>query len=557
MEEKKETKNEGFSQKCKKLSAGMSISLCIGFMLCFFAPMEMFIANKSNLWFDIYDVLLGAVLFLVLSFCINVVLFAVLDRINRRLYGCLVIVEFICFLMAYIYGNFLSGSLPGLAGGSFEYSEFKKEIIIAIILWIALSLTMLILVRRFSIEKVLTVIGYIGLFMTAVFALTLIIEIFTRGGKGILSVNTDAVATTDHLMELSSDKNVVILLLDSYDSTVGSELLKEGSEYAEALGDFTYYKNASGGYPHTKESIPLIISGKWFENREDFSGFSTRCFKDSAFLKHLEENGYGLDWYGSITCNDDSVYRFRNFKKLSIGIKSYKNFYTLFAKLVCLKYGPYFIKTKCIVEGDEFNHERKINNADEYELFKNKLLDFNEVMEENDISLVKERAYKFIHLEGAHKAYDITPELEHLDDKSGTYEDKCKAALKIAIRYIEELKEAGIYDNTAVVIMGDHGNEDIQYGMDPLLLVKGFGEKHELQISEAPVSYEEINEAFIRLSDGEASDEIFDWKEADERTRRFLFYYEFYDDDHLIEYEINGDVLDPSSVRETGRVFAR
>ncbi|MBQ9505045.1 MAG: hypothetical protein IJU93_08550, partial [Lachnospiraceae bacterium] len=102
-----------------------------------------------------------------------------------------------------------------------------------------------------------------------------------------------------------------------------------------------------------------------------------------------------------------------------------------------------------------------------------------------------------------------------------------------------------------------HGNEDIQYGMDPLLLIKGFGEKHDFNVSTAPISYEDVCQAFIKLSYGSPSTDIFDWKEGDERLRRFLYYYEFYDDDHLIEFEINGDVHDPAASKETGRVFAR
>ncbi len=550
-------KTQSFSEKCKNIFAGITVSLCLSFMLCFFAPLEMFIANKSNLWFDIYDVFLYAVLFLVVSVLINVCLFAILNRINRKLYAGLVVAEFICFVMAYIYGNFMSGSLPGLSGGSFEYLDFKEEIVIAAVIWIAVILAMIVLLKKFPLEKILNVMGYIGLFMTAVFMLTLVIEIFTRGSEGILSRNTDAVATTDDLMEMSKDKNVVILLLDAFDSTVARELLGEGSKYAEELNDFTFYSNATAGYPHTRESLPLIISGRWFENKEDFSGFSTRCFVESPFLKHLQDNGYKLNWYGSITCNDDFIYNFQNFKQISIGINSKKNFCLLFAKLVGLKYGPYFIKTKCIVEGDEFNHERKITNDSEYELYGNKLLDFYDRLEENDIKIAEERTFKFIHSEGAHEAYDITAGLEKLDDKDGTYEGKCEAALKVAIKYIEKLKQANVYDNTAIVIMGDHGNEDIQYGMDPLLLVKGFGEEHDFDISKAPVSYEDVCQAFIKLSNGAPSTDIFEWKEGDERTRRFLYYYEFYDDDHLIEFEINGDVHDPAASKETGRVFER
>lgn len=113
--------------------------------------------------------------------------------------------------------------------------------------------------------------------------------------------------------------------------------------------------------------------------------------------------------------------------------------------------------------------------------------------------------------------------------------------------------------------MSDHGfNQDIDnadMGDNPfmrqcgLLLIKGVGEKHDtMQISEAPVSYEDLQEAYRRLLDGAWSDTVFDCREGDHRDRRYLW-YAVTDEDYLVEYQQTGYASDLSTMLPTGREF--
>ena len=54
--------------------------------------------------------------------------------------------------------------------------------------------------------------------------------------------------------------------------------------------------------------------------------------------------------------------------------------------------------------------------------------------------------------------------------------------------------------------------------------MKGMNEHHDtMQISEAPIAYDDLQEAYQRLLDGAGSDQVFDAKEGDERVRRYLY----------------------------------
>ena len=132
--------------------------------------------------------------------------------------------------------------------------------------------------------------------------------------------------------------------------------------------------------------------------------------------------------------------------------------------------------------------------------------------------------------------------------------------MTIVNRYLEKLREAGVYDNSVIIVMADHG-----YGYDrvdstlsrgcPLLAVKGIGETHDtMQFDDAPLSYVDLQEAYRRLLDGKPSGDCFDWKTGDERTRRILI-YEYGWEDRMTEYECRGHASVYQNLVPTDRYF--
>ena len=70
----------------------------------------------------------------------------------------------------------------------------------------------------------------------------------------------------------------------------------------------------------------------------------------------------------------------------------------------------------------------------------------------------------------------------------------------------------------------------------------------------APISFSDLQDAYIRLMDGAQSDEIFPWKEGDARERRYLYYY-YEEEDTITEYIQTGDADDLDTMVETGNIY--
>ena len=109
--------------------------------------------------------------------------------------------------------------------------------------------------------------------------------------------------------------------------------------------------------------------------------------------------------------------------------------------------------------------------------------------------------------------------------------------------------------------MADHGNYEYnitgKYQQHPILLVKGFGEKHEFKRDDRPISFTDLSDAYVQLLDEVTGggQTVFDSLPA-VRRRRFLF-YDIKEPRHMVEYEQTGSAGDDSTLLPTGEEFNR
>ena len=134
-----------------------------------------------------------------------------------------------------------------------------------------------------------------------------------------------------------------------------------------------------------------------------------------------------------------------------------------------------------------------------------------------------------------------------------------KASLKLIDTYLKRLKENNVYDNSAIIIMSDHGfdyTDPSENGrQNPTLLIKGMYETHSLNTSNIPVSYEDLIGIYNDLIDGKKTNEIL--KDIDpNRTRNYIL-YKYMDESHMEECTQKGDASDKNTVKKTGKIFER
>ena len=349
------------------------------------------------------------------------------------------------------------------------------------------------------------------------------------------------------MFEMSQDTNFVILVLDSLDSKTLSEVIQNEERYRDVFKDFTYYPNTVGMYPYTTYALPHILTGICYQNDETFDDYNIRAYQSSELLNNLEKKGYNINVFMDpdiVPKYGENIFDFDNsHNEFKIG--SWFEFAKIQVKLVGLRYAPYQIKYKCMIL-TEWIDELMVTEGDS-EIYLDNNAIFYQSLAAEDITYIDEPCFKYIHLEGAHLPFRYDENMNVLEETS--YTQCVKASVTVADAYLDKLREAGVYDNSVIIVMADHGysEEQVLYNafgrQNPILFVKGVRESHDLEISQAPISFDDLQEAYKRLLDGKPSAEVFDARENEERIRRYIYYY-YGDEEHMYEYMLEGHAFD-------------
>ena len=523
--------------------------IAVLFLLLIFAPVENYVTNINNYIYDIYDVLMMMVpLFLLLT----IIGILISNFFCRRFSKLLLIISALLLGLLigfYVQGTFMSFDLPQLDGreinwGNFDYQRLPSVIIFSVSLIIPVIIAVIIKDKFYRIANVISFLLLLILVITSVILLI--------PGDGLKN-KEDMVVTDEHLFEFSDDKNLTVILLDEIGESEFEQIITDKPEYKSLLNDFTLFRNTLGSYPFTQFSIPLILTGQWYQNECSFYEFKDTAFKNSTLFNYLRENSISIGVYDEDLPTDYlAVGDFINtVKSESHLFREPFEFIKTQLKLVGLKYMPYDLKRFCIISPDYIyaNSIKVLNDVTPYEW--SNLSFYNRI--DDSIDIVPDSIFKFVHLSGAHTPYIYDEEM-NVVDSSG--HDTCvKASIKMVEKYLNKLKSDGVYDNSAIVIMSDHG-----YYTDtrhvPLLMIKGIDEKHEFAVSDAPVSQEDLISAFEKLLEAKPAGEAFNYRDGDSRIRRYLD-YDYYGEDSIIEFTQTGDALNSDTLKPTGNIYVR
>lgn len=538
----------------------LSITAC--FMIFIFAPLEIYLGNQREFWYDSYTLFPFLIKDFLFFVAVSIVVHIIAYFLGEFLYTAALYCYFTCFIACYIQGNYLVNSLPPFDGTQIDWNLYRSENIKCIIIWLIIAIILLALVIIIKAKKFQKLVSFVSVFFFLMLGSTLTV-VGINGG--LLEQKQYSRFIKSNQFEMSKDTNFIILLLDAIDEESFWQVWEQHPEYEEAMADFTFYNNAMSGYAYTAHSLPLIVSGEWFENDEPYEDYYLRIYRDSSFFNRLEEHGYSLSIY------DDSLQfklgtmddEFANMIYTKSTLSDEKLFNTRIIKMTGIKYAPYFLKPYCWFDPAKLNYQNM--GATDEELFVWTNDAFYKDVQNNEITYVDGKRFKLIHLMGAHVPFYYDQYVNEVDDAD--YYTCIESSMTVTIAYLNKLREAGVYDNSIILVLSDHGyntsdgaakiahiDEDQNGRQHPILFIKGLNESHEMNISGAPISYADLVEAYYKLMDGQLSDNCFDYREGDYRERRYLL-YKYLDEDHMVEYMQTGYAGDEDTLIPTGRVF--
>ena len=530
------------------------LAACGSFLIMIFSPLDLYFNNIKDFWFDfgiVFPILFKSFIkcFLTLS-----ALFLVCLLLFDELYHVVYIGAFAAFVCAYIQGNFLAGKLPSLDGSAIDWSLYHIQMLQSRYLWSLLPLAVLLIARFVRMKGFYKITKYVNLLITAMLAVSLL----TVGirNKGFSDKNY-RIATSDHLFEMSEKQNFIILMVDALDARIFGQIMQENPEYAEYFEDFTFFPDTVGAYTFTSYAMPQVLTGEWMENQTDYQTYFSESMDNSPLFADLKEKDYRMGMYETnLYYDSDNIYQFENIHDAEVDFKSRDEFMETEKELFIFKYAPYQLKRDHVPDMLTFYRTQQING--DMDIFSDNNENFYNKIHSEPIVMTQDKCFKFIHIEGAHVPFRYNKDVERIDTEDGSYEQNVLCSITIMNAYLSALKEAGAYDNTAIIIMGDHGfnydNDEYWGRWNPALLVKGIDEHHEYTESLAPLSFDDLQEAYRRLEEGQPAEACFDAEEGDMRERRYMH---FIREAKITEYIQTGYAADEETLVPTGRVFER
>jgi hypothetical protein len=191
----------------------------------------------------------------------------------------------LCFLAAtaWLYSGVLVWYFGLLDGRSWDFRRFENfkyyEILGIIILWFLLYN---IVVKR---PRVFT---YLFLFLNAGLMILTAWSLLQDPKEDSLQARPNLNA----LYRLSTEQNVLIVLMDAFQSDLFQELLDEDPSLADEFAGFTFFPDTVGVAASTYLTLPSLHSGEIYKEGVNLQDFYSSNIREGSFLNDLAAAGH-------------------------------------------------------------------------------------------------------------------------------------------------------------------------------------------------------------------------------------------------------------------------
>ena len=457
-------------------SLSLMTSLLVSVITCLLMPFSMYDSNPFEFSRTAYFEVLfcSGMLAIVVAMMVFVVALVV-QRLWPRVYLLFVGLMVGLCVALYAQGNLIGADYGALDGHVIQWDAMRVTAVLNTLLWCACLLVPVIgaifwpRYAEWGFRRCVPIfLAYVSL-LVIMLAVT---NVSAFGRKQPMRLSLD------RFMELSSERNLVVIVLDAFDRGMFDKLLSDDPTWRSRLVGFTYYHNTVSAFCYTDYALPQIVSGcVQPEGGLTVWDYQRKAYSDAPFLREAKDLGYKIEAYfddAEAPVADDFSWMatydnvIENANK-HVSLDNLKYYWPL---LFCstFRYLPHELK-KCWFLVNDCLKGTVCGISEEVEQLLSSRLD------SGSFSLVKNKKVKIYHCFSVHiPIFNI---------------EKAKESLELVCRFAAKVREAGIYDKTDFFIMADHGSIN---RCRPLFMCSNGTD--EFKVSEMPFSYRHLCEAF-------------------------------------------------------------
>lgn len=542
-----------------------SSACIIPFMLLVVAPLNFYFGNTNEIAFSLMDVALPLTgLFLSISVILFLLLYLVIHRapkITSVTIGLLIGIA----TAVWIQSQLLVWNFGLLNGQKINWSSWKMQMWLEGSVWVVVIALMIIV----SVKKHRKLESHIliGMYLAGFFSIAIgLISVTTNKSKNI----TDS--EFQDIFSFHLKNNVLVIILDTYQSDYFEYIANNYPEEVSTLDGFTFYRNTACKFPSTKASLPSIITEAVYHNEKPFDAFVTESYCKFNLLDAYKKKSYSSYMVGLTGTSPNVLSMKKIVAKLGDNYVSPIFEYIDFALFRTV---PTYFKSRIYNNGNWFFSflQQKNYPPDNFgtdirfmEIFEKKATIF--------MTKGEKGTFKILHFYIPHFPCVVNENLHfdpNLYGKDG-YLKQTRGAIKLTSHILLTLKKIGIYDNTEIVIISDHGTTSIpqinqnidqsdalslipssvRSSSHALLLHKPVDSKGGIVTNDSPLEISDLA-CLLGLRDEDSISKNFLSAKSGDSVQRTFYYYDWDDSwesnylPDITEYYINGHVFEKTS----------
>lgn len=550
--DKKNIKMDKYTTKEKLLISSL-VSAMVSFIVFIFNPIDIFANNAQEFSFAFKDIVFPFLLCFLGSFA---AIFGILMIFNRHLLNLITSTLISIFIAGYIY-NIYMGKDTFVSGDvriDFDKATTTYTIILGITIYV------MFLIGLFLKKKWKNICAFLCIVLIAMNSATLISDFTTKDFVSNSGINVKYALSEKNMFNVSQKENIIYFLFDRFDKIFYDEVVQEYPDYFnESLDGFTFFDNTVSTFSRTYPATTGLITGVEYDGKTDAKEYFEKAYTTSPFLKDLKNNGYNINIYADRYYEYTDADIFKDLVSNATKIDGYTpNKKDILEYLLTLSNGrvfPHqmpayifnFTAQGTVLKLSSLDSDNEIYHDDDAKLYKK--------LKENGLDYYdSDKNFTFIYLHGTHSPYTLNANAERV--RSSTSIEQTLGSFKIIKEYLNELKRLGVYDNSTIIITGDHGYpytdyknllNEVSEGTRTCVFIKPKASKSQgLAVSHVQASVSDIIPTIVKdanlATKNNYGDSLFEINEDTVRTR--IYYHSRINENSkliLDKYQITGD----------------
>ena len=444
--------------------------MVIGIVLLLLAALFVALARFVLGMFGEIFILLNILIFVIIAAWTLLIKF-----LKEKAIDCVMLLFLGCVIASYFQMLFLNGRMVGLEWSDTGYSVLNFSNIFNLLIWITIAILPIVVYfifigakKRFDLCKIVILVS----------AIILSIQVFDIARLALTTDLPPAVEDAEYfqvldpIFDLNSEENIVVFLVDSLETLILMETLEKYPELYDKLDGFIFYRNNIANYRKTFPAVTTLLIGHPYEDNMDFMDYFEKAWANESLISLLRQHGYDTNLFldtsstfGNIEFIKDKADNTRYGVEISFNVA---NILSSSARTSLGRFAPYLMKDVFLFSLSGFGNTLYELEHAEYTSFppfvetENSLVFFEFINRSSVNTNNSNKVFNFMFLIGAHQmsglSYDTNSGIVYYVEERNSI-SATRATFAIITNFLDALKEAGVYDNTTIIILADHVHE--------------------------------------------------------------------------------------------------